>query len=317
MQRSHFSMAIVAMFLVGSPAFAQTAGARDGTRAEAEAVANEAANQAAQQTDEALDAAAATAEDAVPQGADASAAGTLQRDEGRGQTPLENQPLRRRDRPAAPAASQAARRPLTPQQLGAGLQFGQSTREGLPLTAVAPDSFLYDRGLRTGDVLVTYGGQPIRSQDDFSRLVRYQSGQRVPVVVVREGRPQTVYVVYDADGPLEWHAGTLESEAYLGITFEPNLNQPATVAEVAPISPGEQAGVRPGDIISEINGRAVANWQQVAEAVSAFQPGADLQISISRPIKVAARPNPTPTAIVTPRVGVVAPAPPAPIVVAP
>jgi S1-C subfamily serine protease len=203
---------------------------------------------------------------------------------------------------------------LTREQLVAGLQFGSATAQGLSLATVAPRSFFYEGGLRSGDVIVSYAGQPIRSEADFSRLVTYEAGQQRPVVVLRDGRPETIQIVYSVDGPLAWRVAAAESEGYLGITFEPNLNQRATVREVASISPAEEAGVQPGDIVTSINGQAVANWRQVAQAMAAFKPGATLEIGLARPIKVAARPNRRPTAVVSavPSVDVIAPATPPP-----
>jgi S1-C subfamily serine protease len=234
--------------------------------------------------------------------------------------PLQSGEQRPAPRPAAPSdaagAGSAADRPQAPsrEQLMAGLQFGRATAQGLPLTTVAPRSFFYEGGLRPGDVITSYAGQPIRSEADFSRLVTFEAGQQRPVVVLRDGRPETIQIVYNVDGPLAWRVGTAESEGYLGITFEPSLTQRATVREVAPISPAEEAGVQPGDIVTSINGQAVTNWRQVAEAVSAFKPGATLEIGLARPLKVAARPNRRPTAVISaaPAVDVIAPATPLP-----
>ena len=74
-------------------------------------------------------------------------------------------------------------------------KFGRSTDRGLAIATLVTDSIFYRSGLRNGDVIVSYNGRRIRSQDDFGRYVVYQRGQRVPVVVYRNGREETIYVV--------------------------------------------------------------------------------------------------------------------------
>jgi len=179
------------------------------------------------------------------------------------------------------------------QDLSAGLRFGQATNRGLAIDNIDRSNFLFNSGIRPGDVLVSYGGRPIRSQADFARWAVWQPGQRVPVVVLRDGRPQTLYVVYEQRQPgfIERQAGYAPSGAYLGVTFNQSVPQAAVVRSVAPGSPAEQAGIQPGDVIVGINDREVASAQDVIQVVSSLQPGAQVDIAISRRVVLGQRPG--------------------------
>jgi predicted metalloprotease with PDZ domain len=185
------------------------------------------------------------------------------------------------------AGAQAA----TQQNLQAGLDFGQATDRGLAINSIARNHFFYNSGLRQGDVLMSYGGRPIRSQADFGRWVMYQPGQRVPVVVLREGRPQTIYVVYEQQHGIQHQAAYAPGGAYLGVTFDPQNPRQAVVRTVNPGSPAEQAGIRPGDVIFAVNGSQVAGSQDVIRVVSSMQPGEAIDVAVLRQIVLGSRPG--------------------------
>jgi membrane-associated protease RseP (regulator of RpoE activity) len=180
------------------------------------------------------------------------------------------------------------------QNLEAGLQFGQATDRGLAINTIARDHFFYNNGLRRGDVIVSYGGRPIRSHADFRRWVVYQPGQRVPVIVLREGRPQTIYVTYHQGRPsFENQAGYSQSPsgAYLGVTFDPQNVQQAQIRSVHPGSPADRAGLRPGDVIHALNGNHIGGSQDVIRAVASMPPGQPLDVAVSRQVVLGNRPG--------------------------
>jgi S1-C subfamily serine protease len=179
------------------------------------------------------------------------------------------------------------------QNLQSGLQFGQATDRGLAINTIARDHFFYNSGLRQGDVLMSYAGRPIRSQADFNRWAIYQPGQRVPVVVLRDGRPQTIHVVYQQQRGLEHQAGYAPAHggAYLGVTFDAQNPQQAVVRTVTPGSPAERAGIQPGDAIVAVNGNQVGGSQDVIRVVSSMQPGEPIDVAISRQVVLGNRPG--------------------------
>jgi C-terminal processing protease CtpA/Prc len=179
--------------------------------------------------------------------------------------------------------------------ISAGIQFGQPTDQGLTLNQVAANSFLYNSGLRQGDVIVSYGGRPIRSQTDFSRWVVYQPGQRIPVVVLRDGREETIFITYERGGvaPMQRQAGYAPQSggAYLGVTLDPQSQRGAIVRSVAPGSPAENAGIAAGHVIVAINDQRVSNYQDVINYVASLQPGQEIDLIVAHRVTLTGRPG--------------------------
>jgi membrane-associated protease RseP (regulator of RpoE activity) len=168
-----------------------------------------------------------------------------------------------------------------------GLQFGAATARGLTLNAIDRVSFFANSDLRARDVLVSFSGQPVRSYADFQRIVALYPGQRVPVIILRDGREQTVYITAPATRSIVPQPGApLPSQpiaqASLGVTFDPQFPNLAIVREVKPGSPAEHAGLRSGDQINALNGQRTGTPQLVIDAVARMRPGQEVQIEFSR-----------------------------------
>jgi S1-C subfamily serine protease len=67
--------------------------------------------------------------------------------------------------------------------------------EGLLVRQMLRESPLYTAGLRPRDIVVRFNGQPVTTLEQLNRLViRAKPGSRVPMEVVRDGRPITIDV---------------------------------------------------------------------------------------------------------------------------
>ena len=61
-----------------------------------------------------------------------------------------------------------------------------------------------------------------------------------------------------------------------------DVNQGAFVSEVSPDSAADKSGIQAGDIITEINGRAVASFQELRAKVASSGAGAKLELTVLR-----------------------------------
>jgi S1-C subfamily serine protease len=165
--------------------------------------------------------------------------------------------------------------------LSRDVKFGAAASRGLTLTRIVPDSIFYRSGLRDGDIIVSYGGRPIRNQDDFVRWVVYQPGQRVPIVVLREGRQETIYVVYEQD-----NAGFVEtagsSRTAFGAEFDSESSNGAVIIRVQPDSPAHRAGLRQNDVVIALNGDRVDSGQDAMQIVGSLASGERLEVEYTR-----------------------------------
>ena len=80
--------------------------------------------------------------------------------------------------------------------LRVGIRFGRATDRGLTIDHIDRNSFYHNSGFRRGDVIISVHGRPVRNDADFMRFFVLEQGQRVPIVVLRDYRRETIYVEY-------------------------------------------------------------------------------------------------------------------------
>ena len=109
----------------------------------------------------------------------------------------------------------------------------------------------YDAGLRAGDIILAVDGRTVDSFSDISQLVALGSGRtadgrrEVIITCEREGRKLTAVV----------HPRLVGPEELRDIGLEPAVK--VMIALVQAGTPAEEAGLRPRDIITHIDGRPV------------------------------------------------------------
>jgi hypothetical protein len=176
-------------------------------------------------------------------------------------------------------------------ELDLGLSFTDRDNR-LVINNIEEQSALATAGIQRGDVLVSVNDRRISSQRDFWRWIQVtQPGSRIALRVLREGRPQTIFVRYAELFPRGYRAQRVEYDdpggprATLGVVLDRNYDRGAMVVRVAPGSPAERAGVRRGDIIVELDGERVGSPEDLIELVTLRQPGDVVDIQVVRPLQ--------------------------------
>ena len=163
--------------------------------------------------------------------------------------------------------------------------FGLHGAEGALVADVTPGGPAAKAGIARGDVIVRWGDRRVQHSRELPLMVALTPpGTRVPVAVVREGRERTVDVTVDrmpAEERRESRApsrgGSLEAwglaVAALGRDDARRLGvKPGSgviVTDVAEGSPADEAGVEPGDVVVEVNRRAVRSPADLGRALAA------------------------------------------------
>ena len=163
---------------------------------------------------------------------------------------------------------------------GLAEKFELNDREGALVAAVTPDSPADDAGLKNGDVILEFNGKDVRDSRTLKlQVAQTGPGKEVPVKISRDGKVQELEVTLEefpqdkalAKGKI---APGGSGDVTDGITVDdlnaaarqqfniPNNIKGALVSDVAPDSPGYEAGLRPGDVILEMNRKTVRNSEE-------------------------------------------------------
>jgi serine protease Do len=174
--------------------------------------------------------------------------------------------------------------PLTPELAEA---FKVKDRKGALVAEVQPDSPAAQAGLKSGDVIVGFNGKPVANPGELARAVAMTDpGQTARVTIRRDGVEKTLEV------RLGEQAGDVE-RARLGLSVQPvtppiarelGLDSPegVVVTRVEEGSPAEDAGLRRGDVIREINRRPIRSLADFEKAAQAVRPGEPITLRVQR-----------------------------------
>ncbi len=188
---------------------------------------------------------------------------------------------------------------------------------GVEITRVEEDSPAARAGLKTGDVVLEYGGQRVEGTEQFVRLVHETPvGREMKISVSRNGAVQTLtaktgsrkfdapkaWMLRSGDAfPFElpesprmpeipkafmsWRSGVLGIE---GESVDSQLAQFFGVKEgvlvrsVSKSSAAEKAGLKAGDVITKIDSTAVSNSREISAALRASGSKRPVTVTLTR-----------------------------------
>jgi serine protease Do len=136
-------------------------------------------------------------------------------------------------------------------------------------------------GIKAGDVIIRYQDQTINHSSDLPHLVgRTRPNTKVPVVIMRKGKEQTIQLTVGSlpGSPNEVQAqvSPQNNRDPLGLdlaAYNTDGNPPEAgvlVQGVKPDSPAADAGLRPGDVITQLafsEVKSLADYQKVVKTL--------------------------------------------------
>jgi len=171
--------------------------------------------------------------------------------------------------------------------------FGLDRPQGALVGQVMANSPAEKAGLQAGDIIVSFNDQPVATSGELPPLVgRVRPGNESTVTIIRDGEERELSVTIEElpENPTR-QAAVEEAEEpeinRLGVTVEeldtevdPDTNG-VRVTEVDE-GPAAEAGIRPGDIIVELNKEEIDGTEDFAQVVEGLPTGKPITVLIRR-----------------------------------
>ena len=149
-------------------------------------------------------------------------------------------------------------------------------------------------GIKTGDVIVSFDGHDIKESTELPLLVaRTPIGRDVDIKVIRGKEEKTITMKIAEMKDEETQVASKENESF-GLTVQnltpdladslglPNDLKGVVVSGVSPGSTAEDAGLRRGDVILEVNRQVVADVDAYRKQVASLEKGKSLLLLVKR-----------------------------------
>ena len=155
------------------------------------------------------------------------------------------------------------------------------TVNGILVASVEPKSPADKAGIQQYDLITKFDGKEVENTSQFRTAVAFSPyGKKIPVEIIRNGKPMKLEAVLDKDYQLSESAGEQSGKVLdeIGITLSDNKGK-ITVSNVEPGSLAQSAGIMNGDVIVAINKKRV---KSSAEANKIINSSKKLLFTINR-----------------------------------
>ena len=149
------------------------------------------------------------------------------------------------------------------------------------LGRVVPGTAAARAGLQSGDRVVGIDGKPVRKFEEVLGAILENPGKQLALSVQRGAADSTPIDVrvqptsqegYSVYGEAT-HVGELEGLLPMARSTTLGISDPASL--------GAKAGLKTGDTVRSVGGKAVATWEEIEAAYSALNPGQSLSLVAS------------------------------------
>ncbi|MGD8394393.1 MAG: Do family serine endopeptidase [Candidatus Eiseniibacteriota bacterium] len=190
---------------------------------------------------------------------------------------------------------------LMPQDIDPALAsaLGLDTTRGVLVGDVPDEGPAAEAGMRRGDVILTYDGKTVDNSVHLRQLVADTApGTTVTVGILRDGKEREIDIAVghrpdEGQAATPHAAGSSGTREQLGLDLQTltedlarqlgvDLHQGALVTGTRPGGPADEAGVRRGDVIEELDRQPVTSAADFDRIAAKLEPGQEVAVLIHR-----------------------------------
>lgn len=166
-----------------------------------------------------------------------------------------------------------------------------NVESGVLVDEVLPGSAAEKAGLKDGDIIVSIDGKKVESEKDIRRTMRNLDDPKpVSLDVVRDGKPlkltvtpekREISLLHNFGGP---YIGVelQEMDDDLAGYFQTSPDAGILIARVERGSPADKAGLKSGDVITQLNGQKISSHSDLRKALDDVKEGETASLSVLR-----------------------------------
>jgi len=186
--------------------------------------------------------------------------------------------------------------------------MSETTDEGAKITQVTKESAAQKAGLQLGDVITKVGDDKVSSPDDLYKAIgKHKPDEKVTITYLRNGKQATtqatlgksdqmkVYSWNTPEGGFHFRNGepydfafAFDGRPRLGI--EAQDTEDANGVKITDVdegddespSPAAKAGLKEGDVITQVNGKAIKSVDELRESLKDVKKGDTVKITYKR-----------------------------------
>lgn len=188
---------------------------------------------------------------------------------------------------------------------------GESDIKHVKITAVSEESAAEEAGLKKGDIISAIDGKQVRSLSQFMHLIKANApGETITIDYIRDGESfQTkatlkagktsnsilfgggdTRIEWDDDGKITWKGDEdftiklpmMSNKGEMGVTLGESSNEGVAISHVEKKSGAAQAGLKAGDVITEIDGNTIMTSEELIELLEDKKAGETVDVGYTR-----------------------------------
>jgi len=181
-------------------------------------------------------------------------------------------------------------------------KYDLENTEGLLITYVKPDSPADDAGLKEGDIILKYEGNPVVYADDFIEMVQGTAPDtKVKMTIWRNGKEITAKVTIGKHRetcgnyafPYKKRIIIQGSRPVLGVQvqdlnedlaayFKVEQDEGVLVTQVFDATPAAKAEIKSGDVITKLDDKVIGNTKTLIKTLGEYEDGDKVVLEIVR-----------------------------------